>query len=248
MNFEKNEFNEYGVRTTYQPYQQHQGRYRNASPKLTVIVAVTVLFSIFNFIVGYMIGKFLGNSGDKPVVIQKSDLLDSNAQVEVTGIPSNKREVSNDSSRGEETVLDLEAEPLLDNKAPDISYRNSPPSQVRGEKKTISQEQSQKRNTSSGRTGPQKAERKTPSPNVSKYSGSAKYYIQVSSNEKRDMAESTVNKLKLIGLDGFIQEANVNGKKVYRVRVGGFSSYDDAMKGLEKARKIDNSAFLVVGR
>ncbi|MGC8870288.1 MAG: SPOR domain-containing protein, partial [Brevinematia bacterium] len=71
---------------------------------------------------------------------------------------------------------------------------------------------------------------------------------QISSYEKKELAESIAKKLKEAGLNSFIQEVTLNGKKIYRVRAGEFKSYEEATKALEKARRINKESFLVVSK
>ncbi|MCS7299205.1 MAG: SPOR domain-containing protein [Spirochaetia bacterium] len=258
MNFEKDEFNEYGVRTNFQPNASGSSKSKISSgPKLSLIVIVTVLFSVFNFVVGYMIGKFM-NSNTKEVEITSSKTQPD----DVLGLPSSKQSFSEQKNKFKEefipedeeitdlipksfesnknTLLETKIEKSVEKKSGENVISRKKEEATKSEMKTKVQEKKQvvKNET------PNKKEVETkssPSRNV-------KYFIQVSSNERKDVAESNLNRLKSIGISGFIQEATVDGKKLFRVRVGGFESYEEATKVLEKARKVNQSAFLVVSK
>ncbi|MEN2997528.1 MAG: SPOR domain-containing protein [Brevinematia bacterium] len=249
MNFDREEFNDYGVRTNY--YSSNRSKTQsNLNPKLTLIVGVTVLFSIFNFVVGYMIGKFLGNDNSKSAVfLENHKLVKSRDHNEITGIPSlslsnTATSVTNNNLKEEEIVLDLE-EPLVEVTPPQVVQRTpSPKAKLEIKQSTDQKAQPSKEVTTTQKKSEQEVAQPRPKPQVN----NIKYFIQVSSNEKREIAEDTVKKLKLVGLTSFIQETNINGKKIYRVRIGAFNSYEEAYKTLEKAKKVNGEAFLVVSK
>lgn len=244
MNHERDEFNEYGVKTNFQNSKQKT----SSNPKLSLIIAITVLFSIFNFIVGYMIGKFLGNPTPKPEIQEVKNNQDIS---EITGIPTPPKDnkITSSPKLSEDIILDLEEDNgLIDKTPPPQNQQPSTP------QKPSKQESLTKQEETPSKTIKQPQEKKQPSKDIKTSSTpktspqSIKYFIQVSSNEKKEVAEATLKKLKSNGLNAFIQETTLNGKKIYRVRVGYFTSYEDAMKNLEKVRKISTDAFLAVSK
>lgn len=245
MNSEREEFNEYGVRTNF----QSQKPKTSSNPKLSLIIAITVLFSIFNFIVGYMIGKFLGTPSQKNEI---SEVRHTKEISEITGIPIPSNSKPNDFYKiKNEEVIDLEEteESLLDKTPPipkkqQTSYtiqKDENKQEVIPKTQKPVQEHQQEKNTST-------KDKKTTTISTKQSTHSVKYFIQVSSNEKKEIAESTLKKLKSNGLNAFIQETTINGKKIYRVRVGYFDSYEESVKTLEKVKKISSDAFLAVSK
>ncbi len=241
MNFDKEEFNEYGVRNNYQKEKQKNSSNLNIS----VVVAVTVLFSVFNFVVGYMVGKFLGNVKSSDVSI--SDVKETKGYSEIIGIPSSKNETTNAKlpSQQEEISIDLDEEKIVEGfpkTAPNYEINNPKP-------KTLTKKsQSDKSLSDKSLNDKSLNDRSLNSKSQSDKSQKVKYFIQVSSNERKDVAQSTLSKLKSFGLNGFIQETQVGGKKVYRVRIGEFYSYEEAIKVLDRVRKVNVDAFLVVSK
>lgn len=248
MNTEREEFNEYGVRTNFQS-SKHKSL---SNPKLSLIIAITVLFSIFNFIVGYMIGKFLGAPIPKAEI---SEIKNNQETSEITGIPtsSQNRKTTSTTKVNEDIILDLEENTTLIDTTPPAPKQQPPNLSQRSHTKQESLTKVEE--TPSKVVKPtQSQEKKHPKETITTIPSSKlpqqsiKYFIQVSSNEKKEIAESTLKKLRANGLNAFIHETTLNGKKVYRVRVGYFSSYEEAMKTLEKVKKISTDAFLAVSK
>ena len=246
MNFDKEEFNEYGVRNNYQKEKQKNSSNLNIS----VVVAVTVLFSVFNFVVGYMVGKFLGNAKSSDVSI--SDVKETKGYSEIIGIPSSKNETTNAKlpSQQEEISIDLDEEKIVEGfpkTAPNYEINNPKPKTLT--KKSQSDKSHSDKSLSDKSLNDKSLNSKSQSDkSQGDKSQKVKYFIQVSSNERKDVAQSTLSKLKSFGLNGFIQETQVGGKKVYRVRIGEFYSYEEAIKVLDRARKVNVDAFLVVSK
>ncbi|MFN4245309.1 MAG: SPOR domain-containing protein [Brevinematia bacterium] len=248
MNFEKEDFNEYGVRINNQ-----QSKPKNSSNlNLSVVVAVTVLFSVFNFVVGYMIGKFLGTPKAPNTAILDTKITNnqSNNYSEIIGIPSSKNENTKIDlvNNQDEINIDLDEEPLIKT-SPEVT-----PSTKKDKvtpKTLYTQENTKNSLINKNIKQDDKKElsgKKEVNKSQDNKSSKIKYFIQVSSNERKDIAQNTLNKLKSLGINGFIQETEISGKKVYRVRIGEFYSYEEATKILDKARKINNNAFLVVSK
>jgi len=247
---EKDEFNEYGVRQNVS-----KEKIKN-SPNYSMIIIVTVLFSIFNFVVGYMIGKFLGNS-QKPAYsssiqesrYEKVDNIDS-----VVGLPSSNYS-SKKSSANTVDVSDLEND-LTDN----FVLENKDSSLTEGKNKnSVTSLKSVNKQVSSTSKTSQKtvsevSTKKTSSVSTSNVTKSASsgstgkiYYVQVSANENKDVAQGTLQKLNSMGIkNASIINVTVGNKNIYRVRMGAFSSYEEANKALEIARKVNKDAFIVV--
>ncbi|MGC8964842.1 MAG: hypothetical protein ACP5KI_05725, partial [Brevinematia bacterium] len=116
MNFEREEYNEFGVKTP-------QNTKKNNTPNLTLIVLVTVLFSVFNFIVGYMIGKFLNFPKTQEIAANSKN--DYNPTKDLLGIETAKAEKENLKKVDENVYLDLES---TDSNSLDI-LPNLPPEQ-----------------------------------------------------------------------------------------------------------------------
>jgi cell division septation protein DedD len=252
---EKDEFNEYGVRQNVS-----KEKIKN-SPNYSMIIIVTVLFSIFNFVVGYMIGKFLGNS-QKPAYsssiqesrYEKVDNIDS-----VVGLPSSNYS-SKKSSANTVDVSDLESDltdnSVLENKDSSLSSKGS--STEGKNKNSVSLKGINKQVSSTSKTSQKTVSevsmKKTSSvstSNVTKNASSGStgkiYYVQVSANEKKDVAQGTLQKLNSMGIkNASIINVTVGNKNIYRVRMGAFSSYEEANKALEIARKVNKDAFIVV--
>ena len=64
-----------------------------------------------------------------------------------------------------------------------------------------------------------------------------KYTIQVSAHTSMEKAREVEDGLRKDGLESYLVEANVNGIIYYRVRVGKFSSKDDALKAVQKIKE-----------
>jgi len=252
---EKDEFNEYGVRQNVS-----KEKIKN-SPNYSMIIIVTVLFSIFNFVVGYMIGKFLGSS-QKPAYsssiqesrYEKVDNIDS-----VVGLPSSNYS-SKKSSANTVDVSDLENDLtdnfVLENKDSSLSSKSS---STEGKNENSVSLKSVSKQVSSTSKASQKAvsevsTKKTSSASPSKVTKNASggstgkiYYVQVSANENKDVAQGTLQKLNSMGIkNASIINVTVGNKNIYRVRMGAFSSYEEANKALEIARKVNKDAFIVV--
>lgn len=258
MNFEKDEFNEYGVRTNFQPNASGSSKSKiSSSPKLSLIVIVTVLFSIFNFVVGYMIGKFM-NSNTKEVEITPSKTqLD-----DVLGLPSSTQSFSEQKNKFREEFIPEDEEItdlipisfesnkniLLETKAEKSAEKKPGENTTSRKKEEVTKPEMKTKTEDKKQVVKNETPKKKEVKMKSLSSGNVKYFIQVSSNERRDIAESNLNRLNSIGISGFIQETTVDGKKLYRVRIGSFESYEEAIKVLEKARKVNQSAFLVVSK
>jgi cell division septation protein DedD len=253
---EKDEFNEYGVRQNVS-----KEKIKN-SPNYSMIIIVTVLFSIFNFVVGYMIGKFLGSS-QKPAYsssiqesrYEKVDNIDS-----VVGLPSSNYS-SKKSSANTVDVSDLENDLtdnfVLENKDSSLSSNKS--SSTEGKNENSVSLKSVNKQVSSTSKPSQKivsevSTKKTSSVSTSKVTKNASssstgkiYYVQVSANENKDVAQGTLQKLNSMGIkNASIINVTVGNKNIYRVRIGAFSSYEEANKALEIARKVNKDAFIVV--
>jgi cell division septation protein DedD len=252
---EKDEFNEYGVRQNVS-----KEKIKN-SPNYSMIIIVTVLFSIFNFVVGYMIGKFLGSS-QKPAYsssiqesrYEKVDNIDS-----VVGLPSSNYS-SKKSSANTVDVSDLESDltdnSVLENKDSSLSSKSS---LTEGKNENSVSLKSVNKQVSSTSKASQKivsevSTKKTSSVSTSKVTKNASssstgkvYYVQVSANENKDVAQGTLQKLNSMGIkNASIINVTVGNKNIYRVRMGAFSSYEEANKALEIARKVNKDAFIVV--
>lgn len=271
MSFEKDEFNEYGVRTNFQTSTSSSSKSKiSSSPKLSLIVIVTVLFSVFNFVVGYMIGKFM-NSNTKEVEITS----DKTQPDDILGLPSSKQISTEHKTKFREEFISEDEEitdliptsfesnknklleeaktgKLANEKSVDKQSKENVTLESKENTTLKKKEETTKSNTKQDFQERKQAVKNEPKrkevETKSSFSRSVKYFIQVSSNERKDVAEINLNKLKSIGINGFIQETTIDGKKLFRVRVGGFDSYEEATKVLEKARKINQSAFLVVSK
>jgi cell division septation protein DedD len=252
---EKDEFNEYGVRQNVS-----KEKIKN-SPNYSMIIIVTVLFSIFNFVVGYMIGKFLGSS-QKPAYsssiqesrYEKVDNIDS-----VVGLPSSNYS-SKKSSANTVDVSDLESDLtdnfVLENKDSSLSSKGSSTGGKNENSVSLKSVNKQVSSTSkaSQKTVSEVSTKKTSSVSTSKVTKSASsgstgkvYYVQVSANENKDVAQGTLQKLNSMGIkNASIINVTVGNKNIYRVRMGAFSSYEEANKALEIARKVNKDAFIVV--
>jgi len=252
---ERDEFNEYGVRKNVS-----KEKIKN-SPNYSMIIIVTVLFSIFNFVVGYMIGKFLGSS-QKPAYsssiqesrYEKVDNIDS-----VVGLPSSNYS-SKKSSANTIDVSDLENDLtdnfVLENKDSSLSSKGSSTEGKNENSVSLKSVNKQVSSTSkaSQKTVSEVSTKKTSSvstSNVTKNASSGStgkiYYVQVSANENRDVAQGTLQKLNSMGIkNASIINVTVGNKNIYRVRMGAFSSYEEANKALEIARKVNKDAFIVV--
>jgi len=238
----KDEFNEYGVRSNVT-----KDKIKN-SPNYSMIIIVTVLFSIFNFVVGYMIGKFLGNSPKNVPVSYMIQDKKSNNLDDIVGIPSSSNQDNHKDSKNLVDVSDIDNNDISnttilenqDTTTPQkISKKDKTP-----ESKSISntQKSSKSSSNSTNNSKPSKSERL-----ASTSSSGKNYYIQVSANENKNIAQGTLEKLKTMGIKNVsIVNTTVKGKNVYRVRIGAFNSYEEANKALELAKKINKDAFMVV--
>ncbi|MCX8029926.1 MAG: SPOR domain-containing protein, partial [Brevinematales bacterium] len=267
MGIERDVYNEYGVKES-----SRNNEVKVGTPRLSVIIAVTVLFSVFNFVIGYMIGKFMGGSSVSRDLVTAGSIVETNRSDYIGVVSEDKNlksaEVSNmlkknllvgSSSDVEEDISELIPSSVKSIDSKDIGKKN-----VDNNKPRVSANSSESRKVSSidtsSKSKVERVEKKvtgektsnlvkdTNTKKTSSTGQTMKYYIQVSSNEKKETAESTLSKLKMMGLNGFIQEVVIDGKKLYRVRIGEIESYEDAMKILEKAKKLNSSAFLVVSK
>lgn len=253
MNFDREEYNEFGVKNTQNN--------KKSNPNITLIVLVTVLFSVFNFIVGYMIGKFLGNpNSSHETVFSRSKGYSVNK--DLLGIETTKNDKESMKKVSEDVYLDLEGgstdlsqEDVLPTLPPSKDLRTNTETTLQNlSSKTKNEKSSSKVQLDSkvdkkDFSTPQKKDLKTsPSSQVSSKGINVKYYIQISSNEKREFANIIAKKSEELGLNTFVQEININGKKIYRVRAGEFRSYEEAAKALEKAKKVNQESFLVVSK
>jgi len=252
---EKDEFNEYGVRQNVS-----KEKIKN-SPNYSMIIIVTVLFSIFNFVIGYMIGKFLGSS-QKPAYsssiqesrYEKVDNIDS-----VVGLPSSNYS-SKKSSANTVDVSDLENDLtdnfVLENKDSSLSSKGSSTEGKNENSFSLKSVNKQVSSTSkaSQKTVSEVSTKKTSSVSTSNVTKSASsgstgkiYYVKVSANENKDVAQGTLQKLNSMGIkNASIINVTVGNKNIYRVRIGAFSSYEEANKALEIAIKVNKDAFIVV--
>lgn len=63
------------------------------------------------------------------------------------------------------------------------------------------------------------------------------YTVQIASSPSEKPSRDFCEKLKAEGYDAFIQTATVNGVLYYRIRVGRYTSYQEAKKALERIRQ-----------
>jgi len=253
----KDEFNEYGVRSNVT-----KDKIKN-SPNYSMIIIVTVLFSIFNFVVGYMIGKFLGNSPKNVPVSYIIQDKKSNNLDDIVGIPSSSNQDNHKDSKNLVDVSDIDNNDISnttilenqDTTTPQkISKKDKTPesksigntrignTRISNTRISNTQKSSKSSSNSTNNSKPSKSERL-----ASTSSSGKNYYIQVSANENKNIAQGTLEKLKTMGIKNVsIVNTTVKGKNVYRVRIGAFNSYEEANKALELAKKINKDAFMVV--
>jgi len=248
----KDEFNEYGVRSNVT-----KDKIKN-SPNYSMIIIVTVLFSIFNFVVGYMIGKFLGNSPKNVPVSYMIQDKKSNNLDDIVGIPSSSNQDNHKDSKNLVDVSDIDNNDISnttilenqDTTTPQkISKKDKTPesksignTRIGSTRISNTQKSSKSSSNSTNNSKPSKPERL-----ASTSSSGKNYYIQVSANENKNIAQGTLEKLKTMGIKNVsIVNTTVKGKNVYRVRIGAFNSYEEANKALELAKKINKDAFMVV--
>jgi len=248
----KDEFNEYGVRSNVT-----KDKIKN-SPNYSMIIIVTVLFSIFNFVVGYMIGKFLGNSPKNVPVSYMIQDKESNNLDDIVGIPSSSNQDNHKDSKNLVDVSDIDNNDISnttilenqDTTTPQkISKKNKTPesksignTRISNTRISNTQKSSKSSSNSTNNSKHSKSERL-----ASTSSSGKNYYIQVSANENKNIAQGTLEKLKTMGIKNVsIVNTTVKGKNVYRVRIGAFNSYEEANKALELAKKINKDAFMVV--
>ena len=63
------------------------------------------------------------------------------------------------------------------------------------------------------------------------------YTVQVASSQSEEKAFALVNRLKVKGYPAYVEEAEIEGKKWYRVRVGSFRNRDDAQRLVDKLKE-----------
>jgi DedD protein len=63
------------------------------------------------------------------------------------------------------------------------------------------------------------------------------YTVQVASSQSEEKALALVNRLKAKDYPAYIEEAEIQGKKWYRVRVGSFRNREDAQKLVDKLKE-----------
>ena len=260
---EKDEFNEYGVRQNV-----NKEKIKN-STNYSMIIIVTVLFSIFNFVVGYMIGKFLGNSQKTSYVLSVQESQNGKNTIDdIVGLPSSNN-YSQKSSANTVDVSDLEEvvdDFVLENNGSSISSKSSSlkdenrvgATGLKSDKKQVSSTSLNVTRSSVSETSTKSASKKVSSVSTSSSgkvaskkssndSNVKSYYIQVSANENKDVARDIIYKLNSMGIkNASVINVTVGNKNIYRVRIGAFNSYEEAHKVLEIARKVNKDAFIVV--
>src|SRR5690606_18493599 len=65
-----------------------------------------------------------------------------------------------------------------------------------------------------------------------------KYSVQVASNRKKTDSDEMLNKLTEQGFTGYVQEAMVNDKEYYRVRLGPVDSKEEAHELMARVLKV----------
>jgi cell division protein FtsN len=88
-----------------------------------------------------------------------------------------------------------------------------------------------------------KPEPKTEVPNVT--AGKGKYTVQVSSWTSTADADRAVSKWKQAGFDAYVVEGIVNGRTWYRVRVGRYTTMDEARQVAEQIRGVQENGVWV---
>jgi cell division protein FtsN len=73
----------------------------------------------------------------------------------------------------------------------------------------------------------------------------SRYTLQLSAFQERGEAETFLSELRAAGYSPYVTPAEVDGKAYYRVRLGTYPSYDDAVKAkMEFERKIGRIAYV----
>ena len=76
--------------------------------------------------------------------------------------------------------------------------------------------------------------------------GPAKFTLQLSAFQDQAEADSFLATVKAAGYPAYVTSADVDGKKFFRVRVGSYSTYDDAVAAkLEFEKKVPKIAYVI---
>ncbi len=254
------EYNDFGVRNVNNFENKFQKPKNQKDNKFALIIAATVLFSVFNFIIGYMVGKFLNYSSQKTQEVAISQEKEVSNLDEIVGITVSDKKLDLDktlTSKEESKDPLLDVSDLKEIKTSDFDIEGKEVGKKVSEKDVVEylekQQKSLKKKEDTN-VKPQKAINKTETQKkISKQEVSSKqkgviYFIQVSSNKERKYADETAKRIQQLGLRASVEEVSIGGNKYYRVKVGSFSSYNEAQSALDKIKRINSSAFLVVSK
>jgi len=210
--------------------------------------AIFVFFGVFIFLVGYWLGKTtlkdiaFGNRQDIQKIEDRSDQTKMENNSSFNNLPQvfpkqedNTKNENNPEKNVKALVPGNDGTNLVkDENLPE--NLTTPP--VKNDKKLKSEPKNVKLKLSSEKP-PEKnknSEKKQKSTNNSFAASEGKYTIQVSAHTSMEKAREVENNLRSIGLESYLVEANVNGIIYYRVRVGKFTTKEDAAKAIEKIK------------
>lgn len=92
---------------------------------------------------------------------------------------------------------------------------------------------------------PEKADGKSEKADAKDDKKKSRYTLQLSAFQERGEAETFLAELRTAGYSPYVTPAEVDGKAFYRVRLGTYPSYDEAVKGkAEFERKIGRIAYV----
>jgi len=192
--------------------------------------AIFVFFGVFVFLIGYWLGKSTMRSvrSNNEQYLAKIEKTLEQKQLENTpAVPDQEGAVDS-------AVPETEASPQPDVKIPESAKEDAPivappindpviekkPVHKNVEKKTLKKTVHNE---------------KKPLKQIADQKGD--YTLQVSAHTRMEKARFVESRLRAKGLQAYIVESMVNGKRYFRVRVGKFDSKNQAKKALAKIKK-----------
>ncbi len=205
--------------------------------------AIFVFFGVFVFLIGYWLGKSI----QKDVALNNKQTLQSmeekltQKKLENTFLftpspatrditPIQEVPVPPSFPSEEEAPVPIQSESVIKESSASLPPVNIQP-QARVEQKQVKLQKPQ--------TTLKKSSEIQTKPTKTLIGSPGNYTIQVSAHTSMDKARVIEDYLRKMGLQSYLVEANVNGITYYRVRVGRFSTKEEAQKTLESIKKKD---------
>ncbi|MGC8764317.1 MAG: SPOR domain-containing protein [Brevinematia bacterium] len=219
--------------------------------KVVWVTAIFVFFGIMVFLLGYWLGKtsikqlFLS---EREVISQKEKKLEekkvenfviaSSTSTADTPIVIQSPEVTEKISQPKESVAEKIPEIKVEKKEVEKPKVDTTGSKVL----TFPEKTVKKENATPG----EKIQKVTPT-TKKEVAKELNYSIQVSAHTSMEKARAVEEDLRSLGVYSYLVEANVNGVTYYRVRVGKFSTKEEAEATLKrvKSSKYGKDSFII---